>query len=151
MEVNLEEITHHAYLVMIVFVLGYTAIVIEEVVKFNKSATALLMAICCWTILFLEPFESVQRHLYIFTFQMFKISQVIFFLLGALTIVEIINAHKGFQIITEKLFISSKRLMLWATAFITFFLSSILDNLTTTIVMVSLVSKIVENREERLI
>ncbi len=151
MEVNLEEITHHAYWVLIVFLVGYLAIVIEEFVKFNKSATALLMAIGCWTILFLEPAESIQRHLFIFTFQMFKTSQIIFFLMGALTIVEIINTHKGFQIITEKLFISSKRLMLWVTSFITFFLSSVLDNLTTTIVMISLVGKIVKDREERLI
>lgn len=151
MEVNLVEITHHASWVLIVFLTGYTAIIIEQFIKFNKAATALLMAIACWTILFLEPAESVERHLYVFTFQMFKVSQVIFFLIGALTIVEIINTHKGFQVITKNLLISSKLLMLWATALITFFMSSVLDNLTTTIVMVSLISKIVAEREERLL
>lgn len=150
MNINLEEITHHAYLVAIVFLFGYTAIVIEQFVKFNKAATALLMAIGCWALLFFETAESVERHLYIFTFQMFKTSQIIFFLLGALTIVEIINAHKGFQIITEKLSISSKRSMIWVSALMTFFLSSVLDNLTTTIVMVSLLGKLVKDREERL-
>ncbi|MCE5318820.1 MAG: sodium:proton antiporter NhaD [Parachlamydia sp.] len=150
MEINLEEITHHASWVLAVFLIGYTAIVVEQVVKFNKSATALLMAIGCWTLLFAEPAESVDRHLFILTFQMFKVSQVLFFLMGALTIVEIINAHKGFRIITEKLLISSKRKMLWTTGIVTFFLSAVLDNLTTTIVMVSLISKLVQDREERL-
>lgn len=151
MEINLEEITHHASWVLAIFLIGYTSIVVEQLVKFNKSATALLMAIACWTLLFAEPDDSVERHLYILTFQMFKVSQVLFFLMGALTIVEIINAHKGFRIVTEKLLISSKRLMLWIMAFVTFFLSAVLDNLTTTIVMVSLVSKLVQDREERLV
>src|SRR5437868_678894 len=141
-DINLQEITHHASWVMIIFLIGYTAIIVEQFIKFNKSATALLMAIACWTLLFAEPAESVDRHLYILTFQMFKVSQVLLFLLGALTIVEIINVHKGFRIITEKLVISSKRLMVWVTGFVAFFLSSVLDNLTTTIVMVSLISKI---------
>lgn len=151
MEINLEEITHHASWVLAVFLIGYVAIVVEQLVKFNKAATALLMAISCWTLLFAEPAESVDRHLFILTFQMFKVSQVLFFLMGALTIVEIINAHKGFRIITEKLLISSKRLMLWTTGLVTFFLSAVLDNLTTTIVMVSLISKLVPEREERLL
>lgn len=150
MEVNLEEITHHASWVMAIFLIGYVAIIIEEFIKFNKAATALLMAIACWTILFLEPAESVERHLFIFTFQMFKVSQVLFFLIGALTIVEIINAHKGFRVITQHLLIPSKLLMLWTTGVVTFLLSAVLDNLTTTIVMVSLIAKIVEEREERL-
>lgn len=150
MDINLEEITHHASWVMIIFLIGYLAIVIEQTIKFNKAATALLMAIGCWILLFAEPAESVERHLYIFSFQLFKVSQVLFFLIGALTIVEIINVHKGFGIITEKLVIRSKKAMLWSTAIVTFFLSSVLDNLTTTIVMVSLIAKIVAEREERL-
>lgn len=150
MDVNLEEITHHAYLVLSIFLVGYIAIVIEQLIKLNKAATALLMGIGCWTILFLEPAESVEKHLYIFSFQMFKVSQVLFFLIGALTIVEIINAHKGFRIVTKHLRIRSKRKMLWTTGLVTFFLSSILDNLTTTIVMVSLIAKLIEDREERL-
>jgi Na+/H+ antiporter NhaD/arsenite permease-like protein len=150
MEENLQEITTHASWVMIAFIIGYTAVIFEEVIKLNKAATALLMAVACWTILFLEPAESAERHLYIFTFQMFKVTQVLFFLLGALTIVEIINVHKGFRIITESLQMQSKRKMLWATGFVTFFLSSVLDNLTTTVVMVSLASKLIEDRLERI-
>lgn len=150
MDENLEEITHYAHLVLLIFIFGYSAIIIEELIKLNKAATALLMAIGCWTVLFLEPAESVSRHLYIFTFQMFKVSQVVFFLIGALTIVEIINAHKGFQVITKRLIMRSKRKLLWTTSFVAFFLSSVLDNLTTTIVMISLISKILQDREERL-
>lgn len=149
MDINLEEITHHASWVLIVFLIGYTSIVIERIVNFNKAASALLMAIACWTILFFEPAESVQRHLFIFGFQMFKVSQVLFFLLGALTIVEVVNVHKGFSVITNSLVIQSKRKMLWVTALVTFFLSAVLDNLTTTVVMVSLIAKIVQQREDR--
>lgn len=151
MDINLEEITHHANLVLCMFLVGYTAIVIEQIIKMNKAATALLMGIACWTILFLEPAEGVERHLYIFTFQMFKVAQVLFFLLGALTIVEIINAHKGFRVITRSLRMRSKRKMLWSTALVTFFLSSVLDNLTTTVVMISLLAKLIKDREERLL
>lgn len=151
MDVNLEEITQYGYLVLSIFVIGYLAIIIEELIKLNKAATALLMAVGCWTILFLEPAESVARHLYILTFQMFKVSQVVFFLIGALTIVEIINAHKGFHIITKRLIMRSKRKLLWTTGLVTFFLSAVLDNLTTTIVMVSLISKLLNDREERLL
>lgn len=150
MDINLEEVTHHAYSVLGIFLVGYTLIIIEQLIKLNKAATGLLMGIGCWTILFLEPAESVERHLYIFAFQMFKVSQVLFFLMGALTIVEIINTHKGFRIITKSLRIRSKRKMLWTTGLVTFFLSSILDNLTTTVVMVSLISKLIDDREERL-
>lgn len=76
MDANLEEVTHYAYLVLLIFIVGYSAIIIEELIKLNKAATALLMAVGSWTILFLEPAESVTRHLYILTFQMFKVSQV---------------------------------------------------------------------------
>lgn len=150
-DTNLQEITHHAYLVLAFFLLGYAAIIIEEVIKLNKAATALLMAVGCWTILFLEPAESTARHLDILTIQMFKVSQVVFFLMGALTIVEIINAHKGFQVITKQLIMRSKRKLLWTAGFVTFFLSSVLDNLTTTIVMVSLIGKLLKERDERLL
>lgn len=151
MDVNLEEITHHAYLVLLIFMVGYSAIIIEELIKLNKSATALLMAVGCWTILFLEPAESVTRHLYILTFQMFKVSQVVFFLLGALIIVEIINAHNGFQLITKRLIMRSKKKLLWTTGLVAFFMSAVLDNLTTTIVMISLINKLLKDREERLL
>lgn len=151
MDYDLTEITSHASWVMVIFLLGYLAIAIEQIVKFNKAATALIMAICCWTILFLEPYDTVDRHLFIFALQMYKVSQILFFLLGALTIVEIINVHKGFRLITEFLLIPSKKKMLWMLGIVTFFLSSVIDNLTTTIVMVSLIAKLVDNKEERML
>lgn len=148
---NLQETTHHAGIVLFIFLAGYLAIIIEELINLNKAATALLMAVGCWTLLFLEPGDSADKHLYILTFQMFKVSQVVFFLLGALTIVEIINVHKGFEVITRRLITKSKRKLLWTTGLLTFFLSSVLDNLTTTIVMVSLITKLLTDRQERLI
>lgn len=151
MDNSLVEITKHASWVLGFFLLGYFCIIIEQVIKFNKAATALLMGVGCWTILFLEPADSVERHLYILTFQMFKVTQILFFLMGALTIVEIINVHKGFSIITRHMQTNSKRKLLWITGCVTFVLSSVLDNLTTTIVMVSLIAKLVEDREERLL
>lgn len=150
MESVVEKATQFSYLVAIIFALGYAAIVVEQFVIFNKAASALLMAVACWILLFFESSESVERHLQIFSIQMFKTSQVIFFLLGALTIVEIINAHKGFSLITEKLSIYSKTGMLVGVSFTTFFLSSILDNLTSTIVMISLIGKVVKEHNARL-
>lgn len=146
-----ETITHHASWVLCVFLIGYAAIIIEEYVRFNKTATALLMGVFCWTILFLEPYESAEQHLVTLGIQMFKVSQVLFFLMGALTIVEIINSHKGFRIITDYLFVKSKKRLIWLVTIITFFMSSILDNLTTTVVMVSLIHKLLEDRDDRLI
>lgn len=146
-----EAITPHALWVLTAFLIGYAAIIIEQYVHFNKAATALLMGIVCWTILFLEHNESVEQHLQTLTTQMFKVSQVLFFLMGALTIVEIISSHKGFKIITDLLFVNSKRRLLWLIGLITFFMSSVLDNLTTTVVMVSLVRKLLSDREEKLI
>lgn len=150
MNIDLLEITHHASLVLVFFLIGYTAIIIEEFIKLNKAAAALLMAIACWTVLFLEPAESVDRHTLIFSLQMYKVSQILFFLMGALTIVETINVHKGFRIITKPLAVRSKRKMLWMCGIIAFFLSSVLDNLTTTVVILSLLKKLVPDRTERL-
>ena len=79
MDVNLEEITHYAYLVLLIFIVGYSAIIVEELIRLNKAATALLMAVGCWTVLFLEPADSVARHLYILTFQCLKSVRWCFF------------------------------------------------------------------------
>ncbi len=147
----METLTHHASWVLAVFVIGYLAIVIEQYVKINKTSTALLMAVACWTILFAEPNESADKHLATLGVQMFKVSQVLFFLMGALTIIEIISVHKGFRIVTEYLLLTSKKKLLWSIGLVTFFMSSVLDNLTTTIVMVSLVQKMIDEREDRLI
>lgn len=147
----MDGLTHYAIWVLVIFAIGYLSIILEELIRVNKASTALIMSILCWTILFAEPNESVERHLNTLSSQMFKVSQVLFFLMGALTIVEIINVHKGFHLVTEFLYIQSKRKLLWAVGFITFFMSSVLDNLTTTIVMVSLINKLLSDREDRLV
>lgn len=147
----MESLTHYAHWVLAIFLIGYIAIVIEQYVNINKAATALLMSVACWTILFAEPQENVDKHLEILSNQMFKVSQILFFLMGALTIVETINVHKGFRIITDYLHVNSKKRLLWLVGLFTFFLSSVLDNLTTAVVMVSLLHKMLEQREDRLV
>ena len=133
------------------FVFGYFFITIEHVTKINKTSIALLMGIICWVFQFINQVEIYENNLNFLAQHLSNISQVIFFLLGALTIVEIISAHKGFQLISNHMRVSSKRKLLWTMGFITFFLSSILDNLTTTIIMVTLLRKLTDKGEERLL
>lgn len=138
-------------LMIATFILGYLAITLEHITKINKTSIALLMAIICWILQFINNAESHENNLNYLAKHLADISQVIFFLLGALTIVEIINAHKGFQLISNNIHMRSKRALLWVMGFIAFFLSSVLDNLTTTIVMVTLLRKLTEEGEDRLI
>lgn len=138
---------------IIVFVVGYILITLEHIIKINKTTIALLMAIICWILQFANRYGNVthQENLGYLSVHVANISQVIFFLLGALSVVELINAHQGFKIISDVIQVQSKKKMLWVLGVITFFLSAVLDNLTTTIVMVSLVQKLIENREDRLL
>jgi len=136
-------------LLIIVFVLGYIAIAFEHPLKLNKAASALITGVLCWTIYILQSqsahtvSEELLHHLG-------DIASILFFLLGAMTIVELIDSHNGFDIITQKIKTTSKsRLLLIITA-LTFFLSALLDNLTTAIVMTSLCSKILSEKEDRL-
>lgn len=145
------DISIFSLLMIVAFVLGYAAITIEHVTKINKTSIALLMAIVCWVLQFINQTESQEKNLNYLSEHLADISQVIFFLLGALTIVEIINAHKGFKLISDMIHMRSKRILLWSMGFISFFLSSILDNLTTTIVMVTLLRKLTDEGEDRLI
>lgn len=138
-------------LMVLTFIIGYFFITIEHLSKINKTSIALLMAIVCWALLFIHQVELHESNLSELSEHLANISQIIFFLLGALTIIEIINAHKGFQIISRKIQIRSKRKLLWTIGFITFFLSSVLDNLTTTIIMVTLLRKLADEGEDRLI
>jgi Na+/H+ antiporter NhaD/arsenite permease-like protein len=136
-------------LVITIFVLGYIAIAIEHPLRINKAATALVTGVLCWTVYILASPEK-----YIVTEQLAQhlsdLSGILFFLLGAMTIVELIDAHDGFDIITVRIKHTDKRKLLWLVSFITFFLSAILDNLTTTIVMVSLLRKLIPDDKERL-
>lgn len=136
-------------LIIAIFILGYTAIAFEHKIKINKAATALITGVLCWTvyILFSPDKLFVGEEL---TKHMGDLSGILFFLLGAMTIVELIDAHDGFDIITTRINQTDKRKLLWIVAFITFFLSAILDNLTTTIVIISLLRKLIRDDKDRL-
>lgn len=135
--------------IIITFILGYLAITLEHTIRINKAATALVTGVICWTIYIV--FQS-DKHLV--TEQLMEhlgeVSGILFFLLGAMTIVELIDAHDGFQVITDRIKTRSAVKLLWIVAIITFFLSAILDNLTTTIVIVSLLRKLIANKKQRL-
>jgi NhaD family Na+/H+ antiporter len=133
-------------MIILVFVVGYLAIIFEHNIKVNKTASALLMAVLCWMFLFLVSPDS-----HALGEKVNDVSQIIFFLMGAMTLVEVVDVHKGFKVITDLIQTNSKRKMLWIMGFITFFLSAILDNLTTTIVMISLLRKLVPEPKDRLV
>jgi len=133
---------------IIVFALGYLAITLEHTIRINKSATALITAVLCWTLIISNTsnkeqiIEQLSHHLS-------SISEIVFFLLGAMTIVEIIDAHDGFQNITESIKTTNKTKLIWLISVITFFLSSVLDNLTSTIVMISILNKLIEDKKTK--
>jgi len=136
-------------IVILIFVLGYAAIAFEHTIKINKSAIALITGVLCWTtyILFSSDKVFVSEEL---THHLGDLSGILFFLMGAMTIVELIDAHSGFDMITERIRQKDKRKLLWIIGFVTFFLSAILDNLTTTIVIVSLLRKLIKDDKDRL-
>lgn len=136
-------------IIIAVFIIGYACIALEHVIKINKAATALLTGGALWTIyiLFAPEAHIVNEQL---GHHLGELAGILFFLLGAMTIVELIDAHDGFDLITEKIKQTDKRKLLWIVSFITFFLSALLDNLTTTIVMVSLLRKLVNDEKDRL-
>ena len=137
-------------IIIAVFIIGYLAIALEHTIRINKAATALITGVICWTVYILntpnkdDVTEQLSHHLG-------GISQILFFLLGAMTIVELIDAHDGFEIITRRIRTSNKRKLIWIIGLLAFFLSAVLDNLTTAIVMVSLVRKLVAGKQDRLL
>ncbi|MEJ7611281.1 MAG: sodium:proton antiporter NhaD [Ferruginibacter sp.] len=136
-------------LLIIVFVLGYVAIALEHPIHLNKAASALITGVLCWTIYILQS-ESTHIVSEELLHHLGEIASILFFLLGAMTIVELIDSHNGFDIITEKITTTSKQKLLLIITVLTFFLSALLDNLTTAIVMSSLCSKILQEKEDRL-
>lgn len=137
-------------LILLTFTIGYIAIIFESRIKINKTAPALLMAVLTWTFLFLiKTDESSATHQ--LGEKVNDVCQIIFFLLGAMAVVELIDSHKGFKIATDLIRTSSKKKLLWLLGIFTFFLSAILDNLTTTIVLVSLLRKLVPDHKERML
>jgi len=146
--------------IVVVFVLGYACIALESFTKINKAAVALLMFVFCWTLFMVDPGSYVQaaegqdllsavngvieRHLG-------STATTLFFLMGAMTIVEVVDQHGGFNFVRSTLHTRSKRGLLWRIAVMTFFLSAILDNMTTSIVMVMVLRKMVNDNADRMI
>ncbi|TCO99772.1 sodium/proton antiporter (NhaD family) [Rubrivivax gelatinosus] len=134
---------------VLVFVAAYAAIALEHPLKVNKSASALLGAGLLWTI-YATVSADHQRVGAELGESLMGTAQIVFFLMGAMTIVEVVDAHNGFQVITERIRTKTLSSLLWLVGVVAFFLSAILDNLTTTIVMVSLMRKLLDRREDRL-
>jgi Na+/H+ antiporter NhaD/arsenite permease-like protein len=136
-------------IISLVFILGYALIALEHPLRINKAASALITGVLCWTIYIMQAAsaESVTGEL---LHHLGEIASILFFLLGAMTIVEIIDSHNGFDIITQKISTKSKSKLLLIITMLAFFLSALLDNLTTAIVMTSLCSRILTEREDKL-
>src|SRR5687768_694214 len=169
-------------IIIVVFVIGYVAIALEHSIKINKTASAILTGVICWTLFAVSsPSESIlsssqfatfleglkldladkfstlgQDELFIrfvgseLSHHLAQISEILFFLMGAMTIVELVDAHHGFRFITDRITTKNAKSLLWIICWVTFFLSSVLDNLTTSIVMVSLIRKLIPNKDMRL-
>ncbi|CAM0950641.1 unnamed protein product [Alopecurus aequalis] len=139
---------HQDIAMVLVFALGYAGIIFEESVAFNKSGVGLLMAVCLWVIRSIGA-PSTDVAVQELSQSTVEVSEIVFFLLGAMTIVEIVDSHQGFKLVTDNISTRNPRTLLWVIGFVTFFMSSVLDNLTSTIVMVSLLRKLVPPSEYR--
>ena len=159
-------------LILAVFILGYAFIALEHNIHIDKAASALVTGTVCWA-LFVLGWHEVPAHLaeeyHLFAadhmgdghgglamffehrllHHMEEISSILFFLMGAMTIVELVDAHEGFRVITDRIQTRNKVKMLWIVCVLTFFFSALLDNLTTSIVMVSLLRKLIDDRQTR--
>ena len=146
--------------IVTVFIIGYLCIALESFTKVNKAAIALLMLVGCWTIFMFDPGsylpgvagdkislavnEIIEKHLG-------STSTTLFFLMGAMTIVEVVDQNGGFNFVRDMMKTKNKKILLWRITFMTFFLSAILDNLTTSIVMIMILRKLIQERKDRLI
>ena len=146
-----ELLGEHTFWMAVVFFIGYTLIVLEQYTHMNKAAVAILAAILCWVLQFHASGLSYQENVELLNHHIADASQIIFFLLGALAVVETIAVHNGFKVLTDFIDIRSKKTFFWICGILTFFLSAVLDNLTTTIVMVTFVRRFITDREERLL
>lgn len=143
--------------VVLCFILGYLCIVFEHPLKLDKAIPALLMGILCWTMIALGKSPLIDSagspgHLLdaVILHHLGKIAEILIFLIGAMTIVELVDLHKGFQVITNKIQTQDKSKLLWIISWLAFFLSAVLDNLTTTIVFVTLLRRLIPHREDRI-
>lgn len=147
-------------LIVVVFVIGYLCIALEGFTKINKAAIALLMFVGCWTLFMINPGEYIagltpettaSTIAGIIDHHLGGTAETLFFLMGAMTIVEVVDKNGGFNFVRDILQTRGKRTLLWRIVFITFFLSAILDNLTTSIVMIMVLRKLVPNHKDRMI
>lgn len=136
-------------ILVVIFVLAYGAIALEHPIRINKSASALLGAGLLWTVYAVMSGnqQPVGEQL---NASLAATAQIVFFLMGAMTIVEVVDAHNGFEVITSRIRTTKLSSLIWLVGFVTFFLSSVLDNLTTTIVMISLMKKLLAKHDDRL-
>lgn len=164
-------------LMVVIFVIGYAAIALEHNIHIDKAASALITGVLCWTLYVIGSHDIVNvdaiphyvlellglhsghgdesqiiSH-YITEYQMLEhlgeIASILFFLMGAMTIVELVDSHEGFSVITDRIKTTKKSKLLWIIGILTFFFSAALDNLTTSIVMISLLKKLIEDKEDR--
>lgn len=159
-------------LMVVIFILGYTAIALEHTIHIDKAATALLTGVLVWVLYILDSTHIVgnlaESHHWLefikihphgnevdfishheLLHHLSEISEIVFFLMGAMTIVEVVDHHQGFSIITDKIKTTNKRKLMWIIAILSFFMSATLDNLTTTIVMVTLLRKLIADKKDR--
>lgn len=153
------------FLIVAVFILGYAAIALEAFTKVNKAAVALLMFAFCWTLFMINPMPFIPAEMFtpgdhnslvqavssIIEKHLGSTSTTLFFLMGAMTIVEVVDQNGGFNFMRDVMRTKSKRTLMWRIAFMTFFFSAILDNLTTSIVMIMILRKLVADKNDRLL
>ena len=133
-----------------IFVAGYLLIAFENRIRINKTAVSLLMAVFSW-VLYYGAFGPVHENVSAFTKALGETSEILFFLLGAMVIVEVVDTNGGFDFFRERLVSKSKIGLLWKLTFVTFFLSAVLDNMTTAIIMVMILDKLVSDRKDKLL
>ena len=135
-------------IIFLIFILGYVAIAFEHSIHINKAASALMTGVLCWVvyIFFTNDKELVANQL---SHHLADLSEILFFLMAAMAIVELIDAHDGFDIIIQRIKTTRKSKLLWIIGLLSFFLSTVLNNLTTAIVMISLVRKLVADKNDR--
>jgi Na+/H+ antiporter NhaD/arsenite permease-like protein len=137
-------------LIAVVFVLSYLMIALERPIKINKSATALIAAGSMWTLYSFASPLGVENVIHQLTEKLAETAAIVFFLICAMTIVEVTDSHGGFEVITSRIKATRLTSLLWIIGFITFYLSSILDNLTTTIVMIALMKRLLKDHKQRI-
>ncbi len=143
--------------IIVVFIIGYFFIAIESVTEINKAAIALLMCVVCWSLFMMSPESYIGAENVIaevgekIKMSLGETGETLFFLMGAMTIVEIVDSNGGFNFVRDTIKTRNKRKLMWRIAFMSFFLSAILDNLTTSIVMIMVLRKLVQDKNERLL